>query len=267
LKISNKPVRIAGAVEPEDIYWFNMKVTKGTRTKYMLYSWGVLIMVLALTFGALLGITFWKGEMNDVDTDQDLGAQASTMALLTLMSIITLAINKILYRIMKLLSFMERHKNKIRRLQSMLSKTVIAQTINTVFIHGIVYIIDPSVNILNTEGLAYQLNSLVITSGLYAIFKEIVIVGTRFKMWRKHRGIDTSEPIDMFQVKLNDKYKLPRFKVHSKYLHYVIFTFLIMFYGFLIPESTFFIILFFMAFYCLDKYNLFRRFCHEDLSW
>jgi hypothetical protein len=58
LKVSGKPVKIEDVPNPEDIYWFNMKVTNFKRLRYELFSWGVLLLILMLTFALLIGIGY-----------------------------------------------------------------------------------------------------------------------------------------------------------------------------------------------------------------
>jgi hypothetical protein len=202
IKISNQPVKISDAAQPEDVYWFNLKVSGDRRRKYIIYSWVVLTMVLILTFAALLGIRYWKQGMDNVDFNKGIKNQVGTILLTILMGTITTAINKTLFQIMRQLSFMEKHKNKIQRLQSLLSKTVVAQGLNTVFIHGIIYLINPSNEILGANGLIPQVNSVIVVGSIAAVLKEAInpkFQYYRFKNWKT----DKSEPVDTFQIRLN----------------------------------------------------------------
>jgi hypothetical protein len=69
--------------------------------------------------------------------------EAGTLIITILMAAITIVLNKVLYDTMKPLSFKEKHQSKIHRMQSLLSKAVIAQTLNTIFIPAIMYAISP----------------------------------------------------------------------------------------------------------------------------
>jgi hypothetical protein len=174
-KISGQPIKISEASRPKDIYWYNMKVTDANRKSYMCYSWAVLFMLLVLCFAVLLGTEFWKRTITPIDLNQNLQSQAKSIALTVFMALVTTIINAILSNSMVLLSVMEKHQTKTRRLKSLILKTIITQTINTVFIYGIVYIIQPSGNILSTQGLGPQITGLVLVSGIVNIIVEFLI--------------------------------------------------------------------------------------------
>jgi hypothetical protein len=51
------------------------------------------------------------------------------------------------------------------------------------------------------------------------------------------------------------------------YAFFVIFSYAIYFYGFLIPEATIILIIAFFLLYWINKYNLFRRYTPDDISY
>ena len=54
----------------------------------------------------------------------------------------------------------------------------------------------------------------------------------------------------------------PSFKMADGYSYFVIFTFLVSFYGFLVPLGSLLLMLIFSLRYCVDKWNLFKN-CSE----
>jgi hypothetical protein len=202
MKISGKPVRIEDAPNPEDIYWFNLRVGDSTRFRYIMYSWGVLVMVLILTYALLQGINYLKKDISSVDLNQGVQNQIGTILLTLLMAGITALINKILYDIMKLLSFLEKHETKTQRMQSLLSKTVVAQGLNTVFLPGIVYLINPSQDILSTNGLIATISSVILVSAVVSVVIGAINPDFLIHSFSLCRA-DKDEPVNTFQVKLN----------------------------------------------------------------
>ena len=64
----------------------------------------------------------------------------------------------------------------------------------------------------------------------------------------------------MFQIQLNKTLEYPAFSYSSGYSFYIIYTYVICWYGFLYPIGSPIVIVIFIAQYWVDKYNLFRRF-------
>jgi hypothetical protein len=143
-------------------------------------------------------------------------------------------------------------------------KTIVTQTINTCFIYGIIYFIKPSYNILSTYGLAYQITSLILVSGMVTVVYDMFLTLEKLYYFMAHHGVDKSKPVTIFQFELNKKLELPAFDINYKFAFYVIYTFVVSFYGFLVPEASVFLMFFFVIQYWLDKYNLFRRYGNPD---
>jgi len=68
---------------------------------------------------------------------------------------------------------MEKHSTKVTRQNSYIIKNVLAQSINSLFIYIIIYIINPS-NPLGPYGLAEKAISLAVVSNLTTIFFQVV---------------------------------------------------------------------------------------------
>jgi hypothetical protein len=47
------------ANKPNDVHWYNMKITDQERAKATFYAWAVLVMLLTLSLASLIGIELW----------------------------------------------------------------------------------------------------------------------------------------------------------------------------------------------------------------
>jgi hypothetical protein len=188
-----------------------MKVGDSTRRQNVVYSWGVLLMLLILSLAGLLGLQFWKMSVSGIKVGNSLGSRLKTMGLSAFMAILTTLINVVLSNSMDLLSVMEKHQTKSLRLRSLIVKTIVSQAINTCFIYGIIHLIKPSYNILSSNGLVYQLISLVIVSGLVTLFLQVFTPFVYLSRAINHYTIDKNQPIKMFQIQLNHKIEMPEF--------------------------------------------------------
>jgi len=68
------------------------------------------------------------------------------------------------------------------------------------------------------------------------------------------------KPINLFQIQLNQALQRPEFNYAVMYSFYIVFTFVVSFYGFIVPSATLIMIAIFFIQYWVDKYNLFRRY-------
>ena len=56
LNFNGKSIKISSSSKPNDIYWYNMKISDRERKKNMIYSYIVLFMLLVIALGGLLGL-------------------------------------------------------------------------------------------------------------------------------------------------------------------------------------------------------------------
>ena len=54
--MNNRRVKISPSSKPNDIYWYNMKISDRERKKTIIYSYIVLFMTLVVALGGLLGL-------------------------------------------------------------------------------------------------------------------------------------------------------------------------------------------------------------------
>lgn len=68
------------------------------------------------------------------------------------------------------------------------------------------------------------------------------------------------KPVKLFQIQLNQMVQNPEFNYAAMYSFYIVYVYVVSFYGFLVPVACPILIIFFFIQYWVDKYNLFRRF-------
>lgn len=170
-----------------------MKITDSTRTKNIMYSWGVLSMLLILSFTALIALQYGKLAVSSLKTGVSLISKLKAMALSGSMALLTTLINFILSSSMELLSKMEKHKTKSERLKSLVFKTIVSQSINTCFLYGILHLVKPSYNILNSYGLVYQIMSLITISSLVTLLLQAAVPGALYNDLINHFKIDKTK--------------------------------------------------------------------------
>ena len=94
--MNNKSLRISLANKPEDIYWYNMKVTDSERSKNIFYSYAILFMLLVLSFASLIGVQYWQSH-TELPTNSEKMADKIKINLFSVaMAILTNVINFIL---------------------------------------------------------------------------------------------------------------------------------------------------------------------------
>lgn len=70
----------------------------------------------------------------------------------------------------------------------------------------------------------------------------------------------SDKPIKLFQIQLNQALQRSQFNYAVMYSFYIVFTFVVSFYGFIVPAATGIMLVIFFLQYWVDKYNLFRRY-------
>ena len=159
---------------------------------------------------------------------------------------------------------MEKHKTNSDRLATIIIKNIITQTINTVFIYYILLHNTP----LSGKGLYVTIYNLVVVTGFITIGLQVFppsYIWRKSKNWWKFRH--SQKTYDMFQIDLNKTIEQPQFNFASMYSFYIVLTFTVSFYGFLVPSITPILIIVFVIQYWIDKYNLFKRYsCPIDFG-
>jgi hypothetical protein len=175
------------------------------------------------------------------------------------MAIITNVINYIIGYSVEVLADMESHKTKSERSGSLLLKIVITQTLNTSIIYSILYFIKP-IDPLSTYGLVTKINSLVLVSGFISVVWQVLLPTYTITAFLNARNYTPDRPINLFQIQLNAILEKPSFSYAQSYSFYIIYTYVVAWYGFLVPMATPILFVYFILQYWVDKYNLFRRF-------
>lgn len=259
LNICGTDIKISKTNQPPDIYWYNMKVTDSERSMNIFYSYAILFMLLVLSFVGLIGLQFWQVAEENKQAGTSMTDKLKGYLVTGSMAILTNVINFVLSTSIELLSEMERHKTKSDKLSSLIFKTILTQTINTSIIYTILYLIKHT-NPLSAFGIVSKIVSLVVVSGFISVAMQIfipkVLVMGLINRWK----YPEDKPVNLFQLQLNQMLQYPEFNYAAMYSFYIVYTFVVSFYGFLVPTATPILIIIFFIQYWVDKYNLFRRF-------
>ena len=169
MQINGTSVTIRRANKPSDIYWFNMKVKDEERTTYTRYAWGVLIMLLIISFASFVGLELLQSHetVRAID-NKNIWQLVKRYAVTASTGLLATGLNLVLGYTIELLSTMERHKTKSDKLSSLIFKNIVTQSINTSVMYLILYFIQP-INPLGQYGLVNKVISVVIVSGSVSI--------------------------------------------------------------------------------------------------
>ena len=77
--------------------------------------------------------------------------------------------------------------------------------------------------------------------------------------WNRCKYLE-DQSIHLFQIELNRKVQYSPYNFTDAYAYYIIYTFVVSFYGYMVPLATPVLIFFYVLQYWLDKFNLFKRF-------
>lgn len=265
LSISGKPLRVSRTNQPEDIFWYNMKVTDYERTRNIFYSYCILFMLLVVSFGALLGLQFWQLAQAQNHVGTSTAAIIGSYLISGSMAVLTTIINQILAYTVEILADSEKHKTKSDRVGSLILKIVISQFLNTSIIYSILYLIKPA-NPLSTIGIVNKVGSLIVVSGIFnLVWYAILPTSTIFSIIY-HYKYTPNTPINLFQYQLNANFEKPAFSYSYGYSFYIIYTYVVCWYGFLYPLGTIILVLLFIVQYWIDKFNFYKR-CSSPYSF
>jgi hypothetical protein len=223
-------------------------------------------MLLVLSFASLIGLQYWQTHTElPVNTTAVIDKIKSSLFSVA-MAILTNVINFILSYSIELLADMEKHKTKSDRLTSLIIKIIVTQTINTAFIYYIIWVMTPT-NPLGKAGLVKNILDLVIVSGFISVVLQIFPPSYLAKKFINDYKYKDKDYINMFQVQLNEILQQPEFNFAVMYAFYIVFTFVVSFYGFVAPTAVPVLIMIFAIQFWVDKYNLFKRFsCPVDFG-
>ena len=208
LQMNGKSLRISLTNKPEDIYWYNMKVSDAERRRYYFYSYAILFMLLVLSFASLIGLQYWQIHTELPVNSKALIDKIKSNLFSVAMAILTNVINFILSYSIELLADMEKHKTKSDRLNSLIIKIIVTQTINTAFIYFIIWLRTPS-SPLGKAGLVNNVFDLVLVSGFISVVLQIFPPSYLAKKFINNYKYKDKECINMFQVQLNEILQQP----------------------------------------------------------
>lgn len=104
--MNGESLRISPTTKPEDIYWYNMKVSDSERSKNIFYSCAILFMLLVLSFASLIGLQYWQSHTELPVNSEALVDKIKSNLFSVAMAILTNVINFILSYSIELLADM-----------------------------------------------------------------------------------------------------------------------------------------------------------------
>lgn len=131
------------APKPNDVFWYNMKVSESYRFKQIFYSYFIMLLSLLFLLGGLVGLSIWKGKMAKKLSEESVFQLILSYSFNLLMVLLTYTINVILGMTLDKLTGMERCQSKTTKTSSLLLKNVIAKVLNTTVVFFILYRINP----------------------------------------------------------------------------------------------------------------------------
>jgi len=131
-----------------------------------------MVMMLVLSFAAFVGLQLFARSFEVVVAKETPWQKFQRNAISLTSALVVTLINKFLGYQIDVLVSMEKHSTKINRQDSLIIKSVLAQSFNSLFIYMIIYAIHPD-NPLGPYGLAEKATSLAIMSNLTTLLLQI----------------------------------------------------------------------------------------------
>jgi hypothetical protein len=187
-KYNDTELVLSRASHPTDIEWLNMDIKDGNRLKKVITSFLIVIMVLAFSGLALIGIDFLK--LKGIKQGNDISQENKILNyILTILgSVLTSVINNRIWQIIVALSGYEKHQTITNRIASQIIKAIIAQFINTVLILYLIQVFNHR-PYLSSAGLVVQASTYIVVSGFISIFINLLDISNfkrSAKLWWKY---------------------------------------------------------------------------------
>ena len=141
---NDKYATIKMAPKPNDVFWYNMKVSDVYRKKQTFYSYIIMVLTLLFLLGGLIALNIWKTSVASSLPKQSHWQKFISFTFNLLMVLLTYTINVVLGMTLDKLTEMERCQSKTSKMSSLLLKNVIAKVLNTSVVFFILYRMNPT---------------------------------------------------------------------------------------------------------------------------
>lgn len=123
---SRVPIKVDRAPNPNDLKWNDLGVATGTVIKRRIITFFITILLLGCSFGAILGLKIGQYKMGEGTNANDLSLSSVKFRVLSaIITLVIMAINFALGKVIRYLTFLERHWTETAFFQSLTIKIVI----------------------------------------------------------------------------------------------------------------------------------------------
>lgn len=130
------PIKVDRAPDPNDIKWADLGVSMSVALQRRVITFFITLLLLGCSFGAILGLKVGQYRMNKDSNSSDLSLSSVRFRVLSAcITIIIMAINFALGKVIRYLTFLERHWTETAFFQSLVVKIVVVSSFHLVSIY------------------------------------------------------------------------------------------------------------------------------------
>ena len=130
------PIKVDRAPDPNDIKWADLGVSMSVALQRRVITFFITLLLLGCSFGAILGLKVGQYRMNKDSNSSDLSLSSVRFRVLSAcITIVFMAINFALGKVIRYLTFLERHWTETAFFQSLVVKIVVVSSFHLVSIY------------------------------------------------------------------------------------------------------------------------------------
>ena len=122
------PIKVERSPDPNDIKWENLGVSMGDVLKSRVITFFCTLFLLGCSFGAILGLKVGQYKMNQDSQANDLSLSSVRFRVLSVcITLVIMSINFIIGKVVRYLTYLERHWTETAFFQSFVIKLVVVR--------------------------------------------------------------------------------------------------------------------------------------------
>lgn len=249
------------APQPADIFWENLDVSKGRHLKLKAQTAFLAIVVLALAFGALLGMSYWKIYLSDKAKQTGKDSLALHLAPF-LPSVFIMAVNVAMERILRQLASYEQHYSWTTYCKSVSEKLILAEALTTSFLPFLVNLPTRDKWFMSgglIDDIFLQIITMSVLSPLLYVFNFGIVIKA-YRRWKLGKTVPAGKS-SLSQLACNRTFENTEVDVSSLYVRLLNQLILAFVYFPAIPLGVPITLAGFLVEYLVDKYMLLRVHC------
>lgn len=249
------------APQPADIFWENLDVSKSKHLKLKAQTAFLAVIVLALAFGALLGMSYWKIYLSDQAKQTGQDSLALHLAPF-LPSVFIMAVNVSMERILRRLASYERHYSWTTYCKSVSEKLVVAQALTTSFLPFLVNLPTDEKWFMSgglIDDIFLQIITMSILSPFLYVFNFSIVIKA-YRRWKLGKTVPAGKS-SLSQLACNRTFENTEVDVSTLYVRLLNQLILAFVYFPAIPLGIPITFAGFLLEYIVDKYMLLRVHC------